>query len=103
MNLRPLRDRVLLELLPDEKKSAGGIMLPDGDKKYIRKARVLKVARDAKQPLTEGQVVFAVWNCGNPVGLYDGQGIDGATNECRLLKTEDVWAVENNPPPKHRK
>jgi co-chaperonin GroES (HSP10) len=98
INIRPHRDRVLLELIPEDKKSGGGIFIPDGTKKnYIRKGKVLALAKDFKHPRNHrieiGQVVYAVWNCGNEIEIA-GELPNGATNECRLLKSEDVWAME---------
>jgi co-chaperonin GroES (HSP10) len=93
MTVRPHKDRVLLELIIDDKFSDGGLYLPDNaKKKYIRKARVLAVANDCKLPLIPGQTVFAVWNCGVPIEV-SGELPNGAANECRLLKSEDIWAV----------
>lgn len=101
INIRPHRDRVLLELIPDDKISTGGIHIPDGAKrKYIRKAKILAVSNDyleavakCKKPaLIPGQTVWAVWNAGVLVEI-NGELPNGATNECRLLKSEDVWAA----------
>jgi co-chaperonin GroES (HSP10) len=79
-----------VELIPaGEKISTGGIHIPEtAKKKYIRKGTVLAVARDCAKPeLVPGLVVYAVWNCGNEVFI-------GAQNETRLIKSEDVWAME---------
>jgi co-chaperonin GroES (HSP10) len=87
INIRPHRDRVLLELIPEETKR-GGIMLPDNAKKKdMRKGRVVSMATDCKQALRIGQTVWAVWNCGVPLEL-------GHANETRIFKSEDVWAME---------
>ena len=93
MTIRPHRDRVLLELIADDRISEGGIHLADQVKhKYIRKAKVLAVASDCKIPFIPGQTVYAIWNCGVPVDRGD-EPINGATGECRLIKSEDVVAV----------
>jgi len=87
INIRPHRDRVLLELIPGDNISAGGLLIPDNaKKKYIRQARVVRIADDCKAPLIPGQTVYAVWNAGVPVEL-------GAEHETRLIKSEDIWAV----------
>lgn len=99
---RPHADRVLLELIADDLKSDGGIHFADQvKKKYIRKGKVLAVSNDyikaaaeGKKPsLIPGQTVWAIWNAGVPI--YDiGYGMPyGATEECRMFKSEDVVAV----------
>jgi co-chaperonin GroES (HSP10) len=87
INVRPHRDRVLLELIPGDKISDGGIHIPDNAKrKYLWKARVLRISNDCKAPLIPGQIVYAVWNAGVEVQL-------GADNETRLIKSEDIYAA----------
>lgn len=93
INLRPHKDRVLLELIPTDTVSDGGIYIPDNaKKKYIRKARVLAIANDCTAPLIPGQTVYAVWNTGVLMEI-NGEWPNGATNETRMLKSEDVWAA----------
>jgi hypothetical protein len=92
MTIRPHKDRVLLELIPDDR-SQGDIVFADQVKqRYIRKAKVLAIANDCKIPFIPGQTVWAIWNCGVPLDAGD-EGINGATGECRLLKSEDVVAI----------
>ena len=43
MNLKPLRDRVLLKRLEEEEKTAGGIIIPDTAKEKPMEAKVLAV------------------------------------------------------------
>jgi hypothetical protein len=93
-SIRPHRDRVLLELIPDDRISDGGILFADNvKKKYIRKGKVLAIANGCKEPLIPGQTVFAIWNCGVPIAdIGYGMPYD-AKEECRMFKSEDVVAV----------
>lgn len=91
---RPHRDRVSIELIPDDTTSGGGIRFADQVKKnYIRKGKVLAIANDCKEPLIPGQTVWAIWNAGVPI--FDiGYGVPyDAKEEVRIFKSEDVVAV----------
>ena len=48
MNLKPLRDRVLLKRLEEEEKTAGGIIIPDTAKEKPMEAKVLAVGSGSR-------------------------------------------------------
>ncbi len=48
MNFRPLHDRVLVESLESEEKTAGGIIIPDTAKEKPQEGKVIAVGPGAK-------------------------------------------------------
>jgi len=48
MNVKPLGDRILVERIEQESKTAGGIIIPDNAKEKPKQAKVLAVGPGAK-------------------------------------------------------
>jgi len=48
MNIRPLGDRLVVERIEQEEKSAGGIIIPDTAKEKPQKAKVLAVGEGSR-------------------------------------------------------
>ena len=48
MKFRPLHDRVLIEVLDSEEKTAGGIIIPDTAKEKPQEGKVVAVGSGAK-------------------------------------------------------
>ena len=48
MNVKPLSDRILVERIEQESKTAGGIIIPDNAKEKPKQAKVLAVGPGAK-------------------------------------------------------
>ncbi len=94
-SFRPLNDRILLERVEPETKTAGGILIPDNAKKKSEEARVVavgqgKILEDGKRKSMElkvgDKVVFGKWS-GTEVKI-DGK-------EFLLVKEDEVLAVFN--------
>jgi len=93
MSLRPLHDRVIVKRLEEEKKSAGGILIPDSAAEKPLKAEVIavgpgKITDDGKlQPVgvKAGETVL--------IGKYSGTEVkvDGA--DLVVLREDDILAV----------
>ncbi len=92
MNLKPLGDRLIVEVLEEEETTSSGIVLPDTAKEKPQRGRVLAVgpgSRDDKGkyvPLDveEGdEVVFS---------KYGGTEIKIGTDEYLILRESDVLA-----------
>ena len=92
MNLQPLGDRLIVEVLEDEETTASGIVLPDTAKEKPQRGRVLAVgpgARDDKGELVpmdvaEGdEIIFS---------KYGGTEIKLGTDEVLILRESDVLA-----------
>ena len=92
MNLQPLGDRLIVEVLEDEETTVSGIVLPDTAKEKPQRGRVLAVGpgnRDEdgeyiKMDLEEGdEIIFS---------KYGGTEIKLGTDEVLILRESDVLA-----------
>jgi chaperonin GroES len=93
MKFRPLHDRVVVERIDAEAKSAGGIIIPDTAKEKPQQGKVVAIGpggRDENGKLIPidlragDQVLFGKWS-GNEVK------IDGA--ELLIMKESDIMGV----------
>ncbi len=93
MNLRPLHDRVIIKRLEEERKSPGGIVIPDSAAEKPIKGEVLavgpgKVTDDGKtQPLdvkVGDHVLF---------GKYSGTEVKIDGEEVLVMREDDIMAV----------
>ena len=97
MNLKPLGDRVIVEVLEEEEVTVSGIVLPDTAKEKPQRGKVLAVGEgrfeDGKRmPLEvkEGdEVVYS---------KYGGTEIKVDGNEYLILRESDILAVWTNVP-----
>ena len=92
MNLQPLGDRLIVEVLDEEETTVGGIVLPDTAKEKPQRGRVLAVGpgpRDdngkfVPMDVAEGdEVVFS---------KYGGTEIRIGTDDVLILRESDVLA-----------
>ena len=92
MNLQPLGDRLIVEVLEEEETTASGIVLPDTAKEKPQRGRVLAVGpgpRDEdgdyiKMDVEEGdEIIFS---------KYGGTEIKLGTDEVLILRESDVLA-----------
>ena len=92
MNLQPLGDRLIVEILEEEESTASGIVLPDTAKEKPQRGRVLAVgpgarAEDGKRiemDLSDGdEVIFS---------KYGGTEIKLGADEVLILRESDVLA-----------
>jgi chaperonin GroES len=93
MKLRPLHDRVIVKRLEEEKKSAGGIIIPDQAAEKPLKAEVVgvgpgKITDDGKRQAPDVKVGDTVL-----IGKYSGTEVkvDGA--DLVVLREDDIMAV----------
>lgn len=91
--LRPLHDRIIVERLGEDEKTAGGIIIPDTAKEKPQRGKVLavgkgKVAEDGKvRPLDlkAGDVVL--------FGKYAGTEVKIDNQDRLIMREDDVLAV----------
>ena len=93
MKLRPLHDRVIVKRLEEEKKSAGGIIIPDQAAEKPLKAEVVavgpgKITDDGKRQAPDVKAGDTVL-----IGKYSGTEVkvDGA--DLVVLREDDIMAV----------
>src|SRR5690242_20335649 len=93
MNLQPLGDRLIVEVLEEEETTASGIVLPDTAKEKPQRGRVLAVGPGARDKdgkriemnVAEGdEVIFS---------KYGGTEIKLGTDEVLILRESDVLAT----------
>jgi chaperonin GroES len=92
MDLKPLGDRLIVEVLEEEMTTASGIVLPDTAKEKPQRGRVLAVGpgprdedgKHIKMELEEGdEIIFS---------KYGGTEIKLGTDEFLILREADVLA-----------
>ncbi len=92
MKLRPLDDRVVIEPLPAEETTAGGIVLPDAAQEKPQRGRVLAVGPG--KLLDNGQRGEMSVSVGDEVifGKYSGHDIEVDGKELKIMRESDVLA-----------
>ncbi len=93
MNIRPLGDKILVQRLPEEEKSKGGILIPDNAKEKPTQAVVLAVG--AGRVLEDGTVRPLDVKKGNKVlfGKYNGTEVELDGEKLLILSENDILAV----------
>ena len=92
LNMRPLDDRVVVEVLEAEEKTAGGILLPDTAKQKPQRGRVIAVGpgklrdngqRSALSVQKGDEVIF---------GRYSGSDVNLDRKEFKIMRESDILA-----------
>ena len=93
MNLKPLGDKVIVEVLGAKDRSQGGLYLPDSAQEKPQEAKVLAVG--SGKVLTNGKVVPPEIKTGDTVlfGKYSGSEIKLDGKELLIINQDDVLAV----------
>lgn len=93
MALRPLHDRVIVKRLEEEKKSAGGILIPDNAAEKPLKAEVISVGPGKRSD--DGKVHALDVKKGDVVliGKYSGTEVKVDGQDLVVLREDDIMAV----------
>jgi chaperonin GroES len=93
MNIRPLHDRVVVRRTEEERKSPGGIVIPDSATEKPVKGEVLAVGNG--KILDSGQSKALDLKVGDQVlfGKYSGTEIKVDGEDLLVMREEDVLAV----------
>ena len=89
MKQKPLKDRVLVEPMEAEEKTASGIIIPDSAKEKPQKGTVVAVGDGKKdEPMTvkEGNTVV--------YGKYAGTEITIDDKDYLIMREEDILLIE---------
>ena len=88
VNIKPLADRVLVEPLPAETKTASGLYIPDSAQEKQHKGTVIAVGKGKKdEPLTVkvgDQVLY---------GQYSGSELRLDGNDYLMMREDDILAI----------
>lgn len=93
MDLKPLGDKIIIQLLEEKGKTKGGIVLPDTAKEKPQEAKVLAVG--SGKVLANGKVVKPDVKVGDTVlfGKYAGNEVKLGQGEIMILSQDDVLAI----------
>ena len=94
MDIKPLRDRVIVKALEAETKTKGGIVLPDSVKEKPQEGKVVAVGRG--KTLENGTVQAPEVKVGDKVlyGKYSGNEITTKEGEeLLIMREEDILAI----------
>ena len=92
LKIRPLDDRVVVEPVEAEERTAGGIVLPDSAKEKPQRGHV--VAIGPGKLLDNGQRATPSLSIGDEViyGKYSGSDIEVDGHEVKILRETDILA-----------
>ena len=90
--LKPLADRVVVEVLEAEERTAGGILLPDTANEKPQQCKVVaagpgEIKKDGSRrdmPLKKGDLVY--------FGKYSGTDVTVSGDDYKILKLNEVLA-----------
>jgi chaperonin GroES len=91
--IRPLHDRVIVRRLEEERKSAGGIVIPDSAKEKPIQGEVIAVGTG--KILEDGKVRPLDVKAGDKVlfGKYSGTEVKIGDEELLVMREEDIMGV----------
>src|SRR5207253_756940 len=92
MNLEPLGDRLIVEILDEEETTTSGIVLPDTAKEKPQRGRVLAVGPGSRND--NGERVALDLESGDTIifSKYGGTEIKVGSDEYLILRESDVLA-----------
>jgi chaperonin GroES len=94
MNLKPLGDRVIVEVLEEEEVTASGIVLPDTAKEKPQRGRVLATGEGKWDEDGERRIPLDVKEGDEVIySKYGGTEIKVDGNEYLILRESDILAV----------
>jgi len=93
MDIRPLHDRIIVERLEEETKTAGGIIIPDTAKEKPQQGKVIEVGKG--RVTEDGKVVPLSVKKGDRVliGKYSGTEVTIDGVEHVIVREDEILAV----------
>ena len=93
MKIRPLHDRVIVKRIEEEKKSAGGIVIPDTAAEKPDQGEVVAVGKGKKDD--NGKLISLDVKVGDRIlfGKYSGQTVRVKGDELLVMREEDIMGV----------
>ena len=93
MKIRPLHDRVIVKRIEEERKSAGGIVIPDTAAEKPDQGEIVAVGKGKKDD--NGKLIPIDVKVGDRVlfGKYSGQTVKVEGEELLVVREEDIMGV----------
>ncbi len=93
MKFRPLHDRVVVEALDQEEKTAGGIIIPDTAQEKPMQGKVVAIGPGGRGD--DGKIVPLDVNKGDRVlyGKYSGTEVQVDGKDMLIMKESDIMGV----------
>ena len=93
MNIRPLHDRVVVERLEEERKTAGGIVIPDNAAEKPDQGKVIAIGNG--RILEDGKIRPLDVKVGDRIlfGKYSGSTVKLEGTEYLVMREEDIMGV----------
>ena len=93
MKFRPLHDRVLIEVLDSEEKTAGGIIIPDSAKEKPQEGKVVAIGSGARTE--DGKIIPMDVKVGDLVlfGKWSGTEVKIDGKEYSIMKESDIMGI----------
>jgi len=96
IGVRPLHDRILVRRMPEEEKTAGGIIIPDSAKEKPLRGKI--IATGNGKVLEDGKVLPLEVKAGDTVlfSKYAGTEIKIEADDFIMMREDDILGVFNN-------
>src|SRR5262249_16847910 len=91
-SIKPLEDRVVIQQIEAEEKTAGGIVLPDTAKEKPQRGKVVAVGPGKLLDSGERAAIGVVVGEESRVGKYSGSEIKVDGEEIKILRESDILA-----------
>jgi chaperonin GroES len=93
MKIKPLQDRVIVERLEEEEKTAGGIIIPDSAKEKPQQGKVVAVGPG--KVLEGGTKLDMTVKAGDKVlfGKYAGSEVKIDGQELLIMREDDILGI----------
>ena len=93
MKFRPLHDRVLVERIDEDEKTAGGIIIPDTAKEEPSEGKVVAVGSGSKSD--DGSVTALDVKSGDKIlfGKWSGTEVTVDGKELLIMKESDILGI----------
>ena len=93
INIRPLHDRIIVKRLPEEEKTAGGIIIPDTAKEKPQRGKVVSIGQG--RATDDGKRLPLEVKPGDEVlfGKYSGTEFKVGGEELLMMREEDIYGV----------
>ena len=102
MKIRPLHDRVVVERIEAEEKSAGGIIIPDTAKEKPSQGKVIAVGPGGRDEA--GKLIPIDLKVGDRIlfGKWSGTEVKIDSQELLIMKESDIMGIIDEPAAKKK-